>query len=138
MPRRYELNLTKKRLSNESLSNIYKILFIKKVSNYRASILSEYIFAIAIIHFEYWSNLGKKLEINVIYRYSKHDKTSKTIRDSIKFTQKSKIFLQINKTFIPLQSQIKKGSQIEIWCNGSTTDSGSVSEGSSPSISTRP
>ena len=29
-----------------------------------------------------------------------------------------------------------KGSQIEIWCNGSTTDSGSVSEGSSPSIST--
>ena len=28
------------------------------------------------------------------------------------------------------------GSQIEIWCNGSTTDSGSVSEGSSPSIST--
>ena len=36
MPRRYELNLTKKRLSNESLSNIYKILFFKKVSNYRA------------------------------------------------------------------------------------------------------
>ena len=35
MPRRYELNLTKKRLSNESLSNIYKILFFKKVSNYR-------------------------------------------------------------------------------------------------------
>ena len=30
-----------------------------------------------------------------------------------------------------------KGSQIEIWCNGSTTDSGSVSEGSSPSISTK-
>ena len=29
------------------------------------------------------------------------------------------------------------GSQIEIWCNGSTTDSGSVSEGSSPSISTK-
>ena len=26
--------------------------------------------------------------------------------------------------------------EIEIWCNGSTTDSGSVSEGSSPSIST--
>ena len=25
---------------------------------------------------------------------------------------------------------------IEIWCNGSTTDSGSVSEGSNPSIST--
>ena len=44
--------------------------------------------------------------------------------------------LQINKTFIPLQSQIQMGSQIEIWCNGSTTDSGSVSEGSSPSIST--
>ena len=35
MPRRYELNLTKKRLSKESLSNIYKILFFKKVSNYR-------------------------------------------------------------------------------------------------------
>ena len=32
--------------------------------------------------------------------------------------------------------KLKKGSQIEIWCNGSTTDSGSVSEGSSPSIST--
>ena len=30
-----ELNLTKKRLSTESLSNIYKILFFKKVSNYR-------------------------------------------------------------------------------------------------------
>ena len=27
---------------------------------------------------------------------------------------------------------------IEIWCNGSTTDSGSVSEGSNPSISTKP
>ena len=26
---------------------------------------------------------------------------------------------------------------IEIWCNGSTTDSGSVSEGSNPSISTK-
>ncbi len=34
---------------------------------------------------------------------------------------------------VPFQ---KTGSQIEIWCNGSTTDSGSVSEGSSPSIST--
>ena len=33
--------------------------------------------------------------------------------------------------------KIKKGSKIEIWCNGSTTDSGSVSEGSSPSISTK-
>ena len=32
--------------------------------------------------------------------------------------------------------KLKKGSQIEIWCNGSTTDSGSVSEGSSPSITT--
>ena len=30
-----ELNLRKKRLSTESLSNIYKILFFKKVSNYR-------------------------------------------------------------------------------------------------------
>ena len=28
-------------------------------------------------------------------------------------------------------------SDIEIWCNGSTTDSGSVSEGSNPSISTK-
>ena len=45
--------------------------------------------------------------------------------------------LQFNKTFIPLQSQLKRESQIEIWCNGSTTDSGSVSEGSSPSISTK-
>ena len=35
---------------------------------------------------------------------------------------------------VPFQ---KTGSQIEIWCNGSTTDSGSVSEGSSPSISTK-
>ena len=33
--------------------------------------------------------------------------------------------------------KLEKGSQIEIWCNGSTTDSGSVSEGSSPSISTK-
>ena len=48
-----------------------------------------------------------------------------------------KKILHFNKTFIPLQSQFKKGSQIEIWCNGSTTDSGSVSEGSSPSISTQ-
>ena len=31
--------------------------------------------------------------------------------------------------------KIKKPN-IEIWCNGSTTDSGSVSEGSNPSIST--
>ncbi len=33
--------------------------------------------------------------------------------------------------------KIMRESQIEIWCNGSTTDSGSVSEGSSPSISTK-
>ena len=33
--------------------------------------------------------------------------------------------------------KFKKGNNIEIWCNGSTTDSGSVSEGSSPSISTK-
>ena len=45
--------------------------------------------------------------------------------------------LHFNKTFVLLQSQIQTGSQIEIWCNGSTTDSGSVSEGSSPSISTK-
>ena len=31
---------------------------------------------------------------------------------------------------------VKGKTNIEIWCNGSTTDSGSVSEGSSPSIST--
>ena len=30
-----EIKFDKKRLSNESLSNIYKILFFKKVSNYR-------------------------------------------------------------------------------------------------------
>ena len=30
----------------------------------------------------------------------------------------------------------RENTDIEIWCNGSTTDSGSVSEGSNPSIST--
>ena len=35
-----------------------------------------------------------------------------------------------------LRQGVAEGHQIEIWCNGSTTDSGSVSEGSSPSIST--
>ena len=33
--------MTKKRLSTESLSNIYKILFFKKVSNYRDDLLSK-------------------------------------------------------------------------------------------------
>ena len=62
---------------------------------------------------------------------------------TIMYANKSKLLklfkknLQINKSFIPLQSQLKRESQIEIWCNGSTTDSGSVSEGSSPSISTK-
>ena len=62
---------------------------------------------------------------------------------TIMYANKSKLLklfkknLQFNKTFIPLQSQLKRESQIEIWCNGSTTDSGSVSEGSSPSISTK-
>ena len=62
---------------------------------------------------------------------------------TIMYADKSKLLklfkknLQINKSFIPLQSQLKRESQIEIWCNGSTTDSGSVSEGSSPSISTK-
>ena len=41
--------------------------------------------------------------------------------------------LYIKKKVVHLQSH---SGQIEIWCNGSTTDSGSVSEGSSPSIST--
>ena len=36
-----------------------------------------------------------------------------------------------------MQSRFAREPDIEIWCNGSTTDSGSVSEGSSPSISTR-
>ena len=51
-----------------------------------------------------------------------------------------KIFIQkfciLTKHSYLCNPKIKKGSQIEIWCNGSTTDSGSVSEGSSPSIST--
>ncbi len=42
--------------------------------------------------------------------------------------------LYIKKKVVHLQSH---SGQIEIWCNGSTTDSGSVSEGSSPSISTK-
>ena len=57
--------------------------------------------------------------------------------DRSKLSKFFKKNLQFNKTFIPLQSQLKRESQIEIWCNGSTTDSGSVSEGSSPSISTK-
>ena len=32
--------------------------------------------------------------------------------------------------------RLRQSDYIEIWCNGSTTDSGSVSEGSNPSIST--
>ena len=39
------------------------------------------------------------------------------------------------KIFLPLHSLIK-GTSMEIWCNGSTTDSGSVNLGSTPGIST--
>ena len=48
-----------------------------------------------------------------------------------------KIFCVFTKYSYICSPKFKKGSQIEIWCNGSTTDSGSVSEGSSPSISTK-
>ena len=87
--------------------------------------------------------------------------------NALKIQKKPRKSLQIHKTLLPLQSpnkkarsrdragylreQIRKGEKvatsptkgdgrgnlIEIWCNGSTTDSGSVSEGSSPSISTK-
>ena len=49
----------------------------------------------------------------------------------------SKKFCILIKHLYLCNPKFKKGSQIEIWCNGSTTDSGSVSEGSSPSISTQ-
>ncbi len=53
------------------------------------------------------------------------------------FSKKHSFFLLFIKTFVHLQSQFDgEFIDIEIWCNGSTTDSGSVSEGSSPSIST--
>ena len=49
---------------------------------------------------------------------------------------KEEKILEITKFIVHLQSQSDRNGHFEIWCNGSTTDSGSVSEGSNPSIST--
>lgn len=55
---------------------------------------------------------------------------------SIEFTRKVWHF---SKTIVHLQSNfaLSDWKKIEIWCNGSITDSGSVGEGSNPSISTK-
>ena len=54
-----------------------------------------------------------------------------------KLNQNFLIFLHFMKTVVNLQSRFDGDwNSTEIWCNGSTTDSGSVSEGSNPSIST--
>ena len=46
--------MTKKRLSTESLSNIYKILFFKKVSNYRGwPLILVILFSWGVAFFEY-------------------------------------------------------------------------------------
>lgn len=51
--------------------------------------------------------------------------------------KKVELILSIQDKVLFLQSSCEETQRIiEIWCNGSTTDSGSVSEGSNPSIST--
>ena len=53
--------------------------------------------------------------------------------------KKVELILSIQDKVLFLQSSCEETQRIiEIWCNGSTTDSGSVSEGSNPSISTNP
>ena len=61
------------------------------------------------------------------FRVSKRKKSQKKLREKFAESEKSCKFA------VPFR---KNGTEIEIWCNGSTTDSGSVSEGSNPSIST--
>lgn len=48
------------------------------------------------------------------------------------FEKKLDFFLVVTKKAVPLQSQLG----IVLWCNGSTSDSGSACEGSNPSRTT--